>query len=107
MGINNYFFIALLGCCLVTAIPRVLPFAFVKIVKLPARLVSFLEYLPLCILGALLFQSILVVKAGVVTFDLLKSIALIPTILVAVYTKDLMKTVLVGVIVIAILRFFF
>jgi branched-subunit amino acid transport protein len=107
MAVNNYFLVALIGSCLVTAIPRILPMIFGKVVQLPQLLIDFLEYLPLCILGALLFQSILVVKQGIVTFDWLKTIALLPTILVAIRTKDLMKTVVVGIIVIAVLRVFF
>ncbi|OJG98242.1 hypothetical protein RV18_GL003559 [Enterococcus termitis] len=56
---------------------------------------------------ALLFQSILEAQtSGFPKLKLLEAISCIPTLLVAIRTKDLMKTVVVGIVTIAVLRIF-
>ena len=95
------------GCCIVTIIPRVIPFIINKKVTLPKVVIEFLGFLPYCILVALLFQSILVYKEGEFpTFDIPKTLALIPAIIVSIKTKNVMKTVIVAVISIALIRLF-
>lgn len=54
----------MLGCFVVTWIPRILPFAFAKKMQFPEKFRLFLEYLPLCILAALLVQNLLSVPTG-------------------------------------------
>lgn len=104
---NTYVLLTILGCALVTWIPRVFPFFLSKRINFPEWFTRFLSYLPICILTALLFQSILETKAtGFPTIKPLEAISCIPTLLVAMRTKDLMKTVIVGVITIALLRIF-
>lgn len=98
----------IVGCCLVTWIPRIAPFLLSKKVNFPKWLNDFLSYLPLCILTALLLQSILQFQTG--KFPAVRWIeffACLPTFLVAIRTKDLMKTVLVGIVTVALLRAFF
>ncbi|MHC5250318.1 AzlD domain-containing protein [Enterococcus sp. LJL90] len=103
---SNYFLIMLVGCCIVTWIPRVVPFVISKKMVFPNWLERFLSYLPLCILTALLLQSVLDYREG--AFPGLKGLeflACLPTLIVAMRTKDLMKTVIVGIVTIALLRF--
>lgn len=97
----------ILGCALVTWIPRVIPFILVRSVKLPDIVLRWLSYIPVCILSALVVQSLLHSEGKFVTLDWLNFIALIPTLLVAIMTKSLSKTVIVGVITMAIIRNFF
>lgn len=105
---SSYFILMLAGCCLVTWLPRVVPFLISKKMAFPKKLTDFLSYLPLCILSALLFQSILEYQSGrLPQLKLLEFLACLPAFLVAVRTKDLMKTVLAGVVSIALLRFLF
>lgn len=94
---------------LVTWLVRVVPFAFVRELKLPRWLHRFLAYLPICILTALLCQSVLIVSPleTAPQFAWRESFALVPTILVALRTKNLIVTVLVGVVCVALLRFWF
>ncbi len=104
---NNYLLL-IAGCCIVTWIPRVLPFIFAKKLEFPKKLQLFLSYLPICILAALLFQSLLSVQTGkmpVLKFQ--ETLACIPTLIVGYYTKDLMKIVITGIITIAVIRLVF
>ncbi|MFV0528433.1 MAG: AzlD domain-containing protein [Lachnospiraceae bacterium] len=95
----------ILGCALVTWIPRILPFALSKAIKFPPKVLLFLEYLPVCILTALLVQGILKESSsGLPTIELVPALALVPTLLTAIKTKDLVKTVLVGCLCTALLR---
>lgn len=106
--VSKSYLILIAGCFVVTWIPRIIPFIFAKKLEFPPKLQLFLSYLPVCILGALLFQSILSVepgKAPILKFH--ETLACIPTFIVGYYTKDLMKIVITGIISIAIIRFVF
>ncbi|RHW39889.1 AzlD domain-containing protein [Lysinibacillus yapensis] len=96
----------MLGCALVTWIPRVFPFMLVRNVKMPNIVLKWLAYIPVCILSALVLESLFRVEHNFVTLDFLNFIAFIPTLLVAIWTKSLSKTVVTGVVTMAILRFF-
>ncbi|MDR0921547.1 MAG: AzlD domain-containing protein [Lactobacillales bacterium] len=107
-GINSSVLIVILGSAVVTWIPRVFPFYVAKVSKFPRLFVAFLNYLPVCILCALLFQSVLTPHAYLLpNFKGLECLALVPTVFVAIRTKDLMKTAIVGIVAIALLRFLF
>ncbi|OJG19194.1 hypothetical protein RU97_GL000765 [Enterococcus canis] len=98
----------IIGCSIVTWIPRVLPFALAKSVAFPKPVLAFLKFLPISILTALTFQSILEVQAnGWIGFKQLETLAALPTLLVAIRTQDLMKTVVTGIAAIALLRLLF
>ncbi|MCD5028964.1 AzlD domain-containing protein [Enterococcus asini] len=104
---NQQFFVLVIGCAVVTWIPRVLPFAIANRLAFPQKLNQFLNYLPLCILTALLVQSLLVFREG--QWPLVKIpelLACLPALVVGYYTKDLMKIVIVGILCIALLRIF-
>ncbi|EOL43090.1 AzlD domain-containing protein [Enterococcus phoeniculicola] len=105
---TNYLFLVIAGSAVVTWIPRIVPFILSKKVDFPKWLMDFLSYIPICILTALLFQSILEVRTGKLpAIDLLSLVACLPTFLVAIRTKDLMRTVIVGMATMALLRLFF
>ncbi|SOB91559.1 branched-subunit amino acid transport protein [Ureibacillus xyleni] len=97
----------MLGCAIVTWLPRVIPFMLVRNVELPDVVLRWLKYIPVCILSALVIESLFNADGSIVTFDWLNLAAFIPTLIVAVFTKSLSKTVVVGVVSMAILRYFF
>lgn len=99
--------LVMLGCAVVTWLPRILPFVFVKNVKMPDVVLRWLAYIPVCILSALIIDGIFVKEARLVTIDWLHLSAFIPTLLIALVTKSLSKTVVAGVLTMAALRFFF
>ena len=96
---NNYYLLTLLGCALVTWVPRVLPFVLTKALTLPPTFQKFLSYLPMTILTALLFQSLLNFQTGhFPTLRFPEIFACIPALIVGIRTNDLMKIVLTGVL---------
>ena len=97
----------ILGCALVTWIPRILPFVLVKNLKMPDILLRWLAYIPVCILSALVIEGLFEKKAHIVTVQWIHVMALVPTLIVALLTKSLSKTVVVGVLTMAIIRYFF
>lgn len=102
---NNYYLLTLLGCALVTWVPRVLPFVLTKALILPPTFQKFLSYLPMTILTTLLFQSLLNFQTGhFPTLRFPEIFACIPALIVGIRTNDLMKIVLTGVLGIALLR---
>lgn len=105
MAVTNQFYFMLAGCALVTWLPRIIPFLLAKKITFPKIVLDFLEYVPLCILFALLIDTFFTVQEGKVPqIAWLKLMVGVPTILIAVRTKDLMKTVLFGVLAMAIFR---
>ncbi|WP_334328303.1 AzlD domain-containing protein [Companilactobacillus sp. HBUAS59699] len=103
--ISKNILLILIGSALVTWIPRITPFILGKMVKFPPIITRFLQYLPLSILCALLLETVFNAKAGTLAvpkWDVV--IALAPTVITAVWLKDLMKTVVVGIIAMALVR---
>jgi Predicted membrane protein len=105
---NLYVWSVIIGGCIVTVLPRVLPITVLSKVKLPKKVEEFLTYIPISILAALIGVELLVVD-NKVSFqcNYLELIAAVPTILVAVKKNNLLLTVIVGIVSIAILRFLF
>ncbi|MEK3889513.1 AzlD domain-containing protein [Bacillus sp. FSL K6-3431] len=94
-----------LGCTIVTLIPRIIPFVFVKKVQLPDAVLKWLSFIPVCILTALVVENILLKTEQSLSIDWPVVIALIPTLIVALWTKSLSLTVIVGVACMASIRF--
>ena len=100
-------FLLILGCAIVTWIPRVLPFAFMKKVKLPSVILRWLAYIPICILSALVISNLFIKRNSYVTLNWPVLVAAIPTLIIAIWTKSLSLTVIVGVAAMAIIQYFF
>ena len=106
--INNYIFVAILLSALVTWLSRITPFILVKYRGLPKIVERFLQYLPVSIIFALILSSIN--KGGVgqlPTFKWLDLIDVFPTIYIAFRYRNLVVTVIFGVVLVAGLRFIF
>lgn len=96
----------ILGMALVTYLPRMLPLVVLSRLKLPPLLQRWLEYVPVAVLSALLATGLLT-SGGRLALppahpDLL---AAIPAFAVAIWTRSLMGTVLVGIAAMALLRY--
>ena len=100
MSINNTQMILLfLGMMVVTYLPRLLPVTILSRHQLPPFILECLEYLPVAILGALLFPTLLIQGDQVlISFQNLTLIAGILTTIVALLTKKLHWTVLAGIL---------
>ncbi|MCM2674167.1 AzlD domain-containing protein [Alkalicoccobacillus plakortidis] len=104
---SAYFFWILVGCALVTFIPRILPFILVRQVELPKPFLKWLTYIPVCILTALVMDELLLESEfGTIEINVTALLASIPTIVVAFWTKSLSFTVITGVVTMALLRLF-
>lgn len=105
--ISTSMFLLLVGCAFVTWIPRILPFIFVRSMKLPDIIMRWLAYIPVCILSALVISNLFKKNTHTVGIDWPIFVAFLPTLVTALWTKSLSITVLVGVFSMACLRFFF
>ena len=105
MRVNSWIFLVILTSAVVTWIPRILPFVLVKYRGLPDPVLRFLKYLAIAIIFALILSSLIEGKVGqlpqVRWVDL---VATIPTMIVAFRYKNLMGTVLFGIVLVALLR---
>jgi len=97
----------IIGCALVTWLPRIIPFIFVRNVKLPEVVLKWLSFIPICILSALVIENLLDTESGkIVTLNWPVFITFVPTLVIALVTKSLSITVVTGVIIMAAVRFF-
>lgn len=102
---STYFNLILLGCALVTWLPRIAPFVISKKVTFPKKLEHFLSFLPMCILMALFVSSLFVPNdKGLPTFNFENIIASVPPIVMGILTKSLMVTVIVAIVSMALVR---
>ena len=102
-----YSILIILGSGLVTWLPRVIPFLLVRKLQLPEVVIRFLSYVPICILTALFVENLFIVKQGEFpSFNFEYCLAALPTIGVAVLTRNLMWMVIAGMSSMALIRYF-
>jgi branched-subunit amino acid transport protein len=100
--------IIIIGCGLVTFIPRVLPLMILSQMELPKWLIRWLKNVPVAVMAALLAQELLLSNNQFsITDNILKILASIPAFIIAILTKSLLGTVMVGVIFMMFLRMVF
>ena len=101
-------FLTIIGMALATYIPRLLPVYFLSSRSLPPLAVAWLRYVPVAVLAAMLFPSLLVQESQVVLGPSNIFLwAALPTLLVAVKTRSLFGSVVVGMVLVAAARFVF
>ncbi|SNZ03716.1 Branched-chain amino acid transport protein [Terribacillus aidingensis] len=104
MSISLPMLLLIAACAAVTALPRILPFLIIRNLKLPVSVMKWLSYIPICILTALVVSNI-IEEGNPISLDWQTITVMIPTLLVALWTKSLLLTVLFGVVLMAVLRF--
>ncbi|MTV83265.1 AzlD domain-containing protein [Secundilactobacillus folii] len=105
MALNSYVLLVIVSTCLVTWASRVIPFILLKRFKLSKLVVSFLGFVPICIMTALWMQSLFVQHLGQLPdLNVPNVLASIPTLLSAVLTKNLLVIVIVGVVSLGVLN---
>lgn len=106
--ISKYILLAILFSAVVTWIPRVLPFILVKYKGLPSMVERFLKYLPVSIIFALILSSITNAQPGhFPSFRWLDLLVVFPTTYVSFRYKNLIATVIFGVVLAALSRLIF
>ncbi|MGG4220335.1 AzlD domain-containing protein [Paenibacillus jamilae] len=104
MNINPNVLYIIIGSMIVTAIPRIIPFVVLQKLTLPKSVLQWLSYIPICIFTALVMESLLVRTETSVTFDGQVLIAVLPTLVTALWSKSLLATVVVGIMSMAVVR---
>ncbi|MEG0254280.1 MAG: AzlD domain-containing protein [Vagococcus sp.] len=104
--IDSSIILAILGCGIVTWLPRILPFLFNKKITFSHKAKKFMSFIPMCILIALFTQNLLIVESGKMTgINLENLVVSLPTFIVGFITKSLMWTVIVGVVTMGVIRY--
>ncbi len=99
--------LAILGSSLVTFLPRVLPLLVFSRVNIPDWAMRWLNYVPVAVMSALVAQELFLSDDNLaLRSNYLEIIASVPTILVALLTRSLLGTVIVGMITIMLLRLY-
>lgn len=98
MEVTSYVLLIIIGSGIVTLLPRVLPLIFLNNIKLKEDVVNWLNYIPVAVLAALLAQELLLSNGQISILNNEKLLAALPTFLVAILTKSLLGTVVVGVV---------
>jgi branched-subunit amino acid transport protein len=98
--------LTMVGMLAVTYLPRVLPLWFFASRRLPVVVVSWLRYVPVAVLAAMLLPS-LVVAEGQLDLELqnLYLWAAVPTFVIAWKTRSLFGSVIIGMLVVAGIRY--
>ena len=108
MAVNKFILTAILLGFIVSWVPRILPFVLVKYEGLPDIVVRFLYYLPVSILFALVLSSLTTEKIGhLPQFRWMEILAMVPTVIVAFKSKNLLYAVIVGIVSMALIRLVF
>lgn|SRR5690554_6922341 len=100
--------IIILGMSLVTHLPRIIPLVVLSKLNLPQILLTWLKYIPVAVLSALLVPTVLMPSGELsIAIDNKSLIASIPCLIVAIKTKNLFYTVLAGIFGMFILQLLF
>jgi branched-subunit amino acid transport protein len=100
-------FLTILGMGVVSFLPRLFPVLLLATKKLPPLVVSWLRFIPVAVLAAMLLPS-LIVNDSQLDFSgsNLFLWAAFPTFLVAWKTRSLFSSVIVGMVIVALARYF-
>lgn len=95
----------ILGCAVVTALPRVLPVMFLSADSLPPMVLRWLSFVPVAVMAALLGPDVLVRdNALALTLSNIYLAAALPSLLIAWYTKSFFGTIACAMGSVALLR---
>lgn len=108
MQISTYALTIILGCSLVTFLPRILPLELFSKMKIPESFSNWLDHVPIAIMAALIINELFIhnSKVDLVT-NFLEILTAIPAFFIAYKIKSPILTVIVGVLTLMALRFFF
>ena len=95
----------IIGMSIVTQLPRIIHLVVLPRINLPPLLVRWLKHIPVAVLSALLFPSLLLPNGSFsLSLDNTALLAAIPCMVLAAKTKNLFLTVFTGIIIFALLQ---
>lgn len=108
MTMSTYLLIAILLSGVVTLLLRVIPFALISRLQLSETFVKWLSFIPITLFTALVVDGLIEQTDGAFGYSINIPfvITVIPTIIIAFYTRSLTITIVSGIVLIAILRIF-
>jgi branched-subunit amino acid transport protein len=105
VSLTNYILLTIIACGFVTWVSRIFPFVMLKKFNLPEGVLEFLSFVPITIMAGLWFESLFVQHLGhLPSINWPNLWASLPTVATAVVTKNLLLTVVVGVVSFAVLN---
>lgn len=108
MEVNGYILWIIIGSAIVTLVPRVLPLMILSRVTIPDWGKRWLNYIPIAVMSALIAQELFSSNGE---FSLLSEnkalLAALPTFIIAIWTRSLLATVVVGIVSMMGIRVFF
>ncbi|MFC5466310.1 AzlD domain-containing protein [Lederbergia graminis] len=107
MEVNPYILLIIIGSAFVTVVPRVLPLVALSRINLPEWSMRWLSHVPVAVMAALVGQELLLADGDFSIHQNLDLFAALPTFAVAILTRSLLATVLVGIISMMLLRLLF
>lgn len=106
--ISGYILAVIVGISIVTFIPRVVPLMLLSKMEIPKWGIDWLKHVPVAVMASLLAQVLLLSEQVFSIKDnVLNLAAALPAFLVAIFTRSLLGTVMIGVLSLMILRVFF
>lgn len=96
----------IIGGALVTILPRVLPVMLITKININSKVEIFLKYIPISILTALVFSE-LIISNNKLSINISVLVAAAITCITAIKKNNLLLTVIVGVVSMAVLRLVF
>ena len=100
-------FLVMVGMLVVTYLPRLLPVLLFSSRDLPPLVITWLRYVPAAVLAAMLLPSLVLVDNQLdLRINNIFLWAAIPTFFVALKTKSLFGSVIIGMMVVAAARYF-
>ena len=104
---NIELILMIIGCALVTAVPRVIPLMYLSVEHLPKASLQWLSFVPVAIMGALLFPDIFIKENRLfIHFENTYLLAAIPSLMVAWWTKSFFGTIACAMGLVSTLRYF-
>lgn len=98
--------LTIMGASIVTLLPRVLPLMVLSRMQLPDWAMRWLNYVPVAVMAALIAQELFTADGKLdVSRNYTEILAALPTFAMAVITRSLLGTVVVGILTVMVLRF--
>ncbi len=103
---NIELLIAIVGCVLVTLIPRILPLMYLSSESMPQSVLRWLSFVPVAVMSALLLPDIVIQNNELdLSFDNIFLLAAFPAFFVAWKTKSFFGTIACAMASVAFLRY--
>ena len=99
MSSFNYVLFTIIGCGFAMWLSKVLPFILLKKFSLPAIVIEYLSFVPIVIMSALWFSQLFTQHLGRLPgINYENLLASLPTLISTIISKNLLITVIVGII---------